>query len=97
MGSHRMNGRRNATTGEDPADINNGSDFIFLQTDANEKMRRNKRKVKYIFEGEEQEDYKAVLAADADQSEIVVQANAAAAAASQMQPNLLSGRFSCGV
>ena len=39
---------------EDPLDINNGSDYIFLKTDATEIMRYNKRKVKYIFEGEEE-------------------------------------------
>ena len=89
-----MNDQRSAVTGEDPTDINRGSYFIFLQTDANEKMRRNKRKVKYIFEGEAQEDKKAVLAADADQSEIVAQANAAATA-SKGQLNVQSGRISC--
>ena len=37
----------------DPTDINQGSRFVFLKKDATERMRRNKRKVRYIFEGEE--------------------------------------------
>ena len=59
-------------------------------------MRLNKRKVRYIFEGEEEKgaqgnDNEApvvLLAGAADQSEIVVKANSDSAnAASQRQPN----------
>ncbi len=41
--------------GEDPQDINQGCRFVFLKRQANEKMHKNKRKVKYIFEGEEEQ------------------------------------------
>ena len=43
--------------GGDPDDVNRGNDFIFLKRRyANEKMWRNKRRVKYIFEGEEEQN-----------------------------------------
>lgn len=41
-------------TGCDPSDINRGSSFVFLKRDATEPMRRNKQKVRYIFEGEDE-------------------------------------------
>ena len=34
-------------------DINQGNRFVFLKSDANEKMRINKRRVTYIFEEKE--------------------------------------------
>jgi len=34
-------------------DINQGNRFVFLKKDATEKMRTSKRRVRYIFEGEE--------------------------------------------
>ena len=37
----------------DPADINQGSKFIFLKNDATERMRRNKQKTRYVFLDEE--------------------------------------------
>ena len=39
--------------GNDPTDVNRGEDFVFLDQEANERMRRNKRKVRYVFEEEE--------------------------------------------
>ena len=36
--------------GSDPTDINRGIRFVFLNQVANERMRRDKRKVRYIFE-----------------------------------------------
>ncbi len=38
--------------GSDPNDINQGCRFIFLKKEATAKMRKDKKKVRYIFEGE---------------------------------------------
>ena len=35
--------------GCDPEDVNNGSKYLFLQSGANERMRRNKPKTRYAF------------------------------------------------
>jgi len=40
--------------GKDPGDINQGNLFVFLKKDATERMRRDKRKVRYIFSDEEE-------------------------------------------
>lgn len=42
--------------GNDPDDINRGSNFVFLFEVANERMRRNKRKVRYVFQDEEEKE-----------------------------------------
>lgn len=42
--------------GSDPNDINIGDRFVFLKEEATSKMRSNKRKVRYLFEGEEQQE-----------------------------------------
>ena len=39
--------------GPDPRDINQGEKFVFLKKDATEKMRQGKRRVRYVFEGED--------------------------------------------
>ena len=41
--------------GPDPRDINQGEKFVFLKKDATEKMREGKRRVRYVFEGEEEQ------------------------------------------
>ena len=45
----------NYAPSSDPSDINRGDRFIFLKNNATERMRLNKQKVRYIFEGEEEE------------------------------------------
>jgi len=42
--------------GSDPIDINTGHRFVFLKEGATSKMRSNKKKVRYIFEGEQQQE-----------------------------------------
>ena len=37
-------------------DINRGHDYVFLTNDATEVMRKNKRKVRYVFVDEQQPD-----------------------------------------
>ena len=59
--------------GCDPLDVNDGSKYLFLQTDANEEMRKNTIKTRYIFLDEEskerpigvQEDVSAKIPVDA--------------------------------
>ena len=47
--------------GNDPTDVNRGGDFVFLDQDANERMWRNKKRVHYVFEGEEEKDTPILL------------------------------------
>ena len=58
--------------GGDPDDVNRGDKFIFLERrDANERMWRNKRRVRYVFEGEEEqniEEEKKIVEAPAQPS-----------------------------
>ena len=42
--------------GEDPLDINQGLKFVFLGKDATHKMRQEKKKVRYVFDGEEEKN-----------------------------------------
>jgi len=49
---------RQCIPGQDPSDINKGRMFIFLNYEANTIMHKNKRKVRYVFEGEEEEEEK---------------------------------------
>ena len=43
------------TAASDPVDINQGDRFVFLTSNANEIMQQRKVKVRYIFEGEDEE------------------------------------------
>ena len=47
-GNHSMR-EAQCIPGQDPIDINRGFNYLFLKEDANERMRRNKRKNKYVF------------------------------------------------
>ena len=40
-------------TGCETSDVNSGTKYLFLQTEANERMRRNRPKVGYVFLDEE--------------------------------------------
>ena len=50
--------------GVDPSDINEGARYIFLENYATQKIRHNKKKVTYIFEGEGEGEGEEKPAAD---------------------------------
>ena len=54
--------------GLDPDDINQGQQYVFLQKDATEIMRRNKRKVRYVFLDEEEKKHEKKSEKAADQN-----------------------------